>query len=1258
MDGRPILGPGVETVAAGSPAIPTLLHYTWRTAEVPARFEPFVRSWHRHHPGWTHRLWTDADLRCFVAEHDPEFLPVLDGYPEPIMRVDAARYLVMAHLGGVFVDLDLECFRPVDPLLEGHSLVIGLEPESHVQTGKAAARKLDRLPCPSFLASAPHHPFWTDVRRGLMEARHEIDPLDATGPFLLSRLHARYRHAAPVRLVEPALLYPVDRDACWRGEMFDIERWDRIASQAYAHHHWEGTWFRNRHPHRIGAPAGAVAQISTGRHRIAPPVRLKLAPNWSGEGRDLELVSCVMVTGRRAPLAKLAIQCFRNQTWPARELVIIDDDPDDALARHVDALGDPAIRHIRVPAEGRPLGALRNQSLAHARGALVCQWDDDDLYDPLRIELQMRVMGITDSAACFLPRWLQWLPGLGMLAVSSRRVWEGSMLCRKEILPPYPEIRRGEDTPVAMAIVAGAQVVHLDLPRLYLYVGHERNTHAPAHHRHLMNVATARFMGPRADAVLRELDRRLPTRAYRAALDQLKADPRPLPAARPLGELRRAVGVALAERRFADVLQIWDEMLRHGDLPEALIGRAEALALLRRHDDAARAFAQFASRFQHLPQGPCGMARVAMRQRNFTAAAAACREALRRAPDDAASLCEMGRLLLLQELGDEAARHFRRAAAIAPGHRAPLMGLAGVATQQQDWPDATRRWREIWDRFRDRLAPMQIVTALAFQDRGDEARAFLANLSAPGWTPADQLAAQCRLARLQHDWDWMAGLLDRSRDIATGDPRLRRHYMEALLLRGRFQEAVALVHRFGVGTAATDQAVSTRALIGAGLVDVAYQHLRKLASSSEVLRTPARLLPDILAALRASPGPAEARRVLERIAASPDTAKNLRLAAIFERNLDDSLAALSGAGALPAGSSATATGIRAVLAAPDDPADRSAGIELPRALRAIAAIHGRHPGSLLDTQTNLAAALALGDRVARAVAEGAPLSIIRLGDGEGNFLPYAGDLERHRRTDQASIQRIWWAHEPLPPAGLRRIELELAAAIRMADIVGIPDAYRLVLSLGGGTMPTQTSRGVLAVVEQFAGVAPAPEGGPIGQPHHLLTSCHLNNAFAFWRIWDALLGRLGRCAVITGRNDLPAALERRFGVAVTRVFAIPPERKFVAPSGTPTHHFDGRFDELRGELASIRPGEAILVAAGILGKIYCAAIRQAGGIAIDIGSAADHWCGQETRTGNEAAAFRPPPRLGEWYAGRADLDAAYPALRPSAWFRERGPVAA
>lgn len=51
-------------------------------------------------------MWTDAKAREFIKDEYPWFLETFDNYPEPIQRADVIRYFVLAHFGGVYIDLD------------------------------------------------------------------------------------------------------------------------------------------------------------------------------------------------------------------------------------------------------------------------------------------------------------------------------------------------------------------------------------------------------------------------------------------------------------------------------------------------------------------------------------------------------------------------------------------------------------------------------------------------------------------------------------------------------------------------------------------------------------------------------------------------------------------------------------------------------------------------------------------------------------------------------------------------------------------------------------------------------------------------------------------------------------------------------------------------------------------------------------------------------------------------------------------------
>jgi hypothetical protein len=106
--------------------------------------------------------------------------------------------------------------------------------------------------------------------------------------------------------------------------------------------------------------------------------------------------------------------------------------------------------------------------------------------------------------------------------------------------------------------------------------------------------------------------------------------------------------------------------------------------------------------------------------------------------------------------------------------------------------------------------------------------------------------------------------------------------------------------------------------------------------------------------------------------------------------------------------------------------------------------------------------------------------------------------------------------------------------------------------------------------------------------------------------------------VISPHRDLAARLEARFRIPHVESHVIPGETRLPGTStpGGGTGHFPNRYTEILANLTVPRPGAVYLVAAGLLGKIYCSHIKQRGGIAIDVGAVVDAWMGFDTRPGH------------------------------------------
>lgn len=225
---------------------------------------------------------------------------------------------------------------------------------------------------------------------------------------------------------------------------------------------------------------------------------------------DAPMVSCLMVTRDRPNLAARAVECFLAQTYPRRELVIIDTGDGDRLRHAVEAIGLPPCTHRRVSPDGMSLGELRNLAVQSAAGRYVCSWDDDDLSDPDRLTVQMAAIEALGADACFLTREQMWWPARGLLAWSMPRIWESTMVCATSHAPRYASVERGEDTPAAFRLWRSARVVMLDEPRLYTYVVHGSNTCGEKHFAAHFAAATRTWAGAEYLARLAELADRVP----------------------------------------------------------------------------------------------------------------------------------------------------------------------------------------------------------------------------------------------------------------------------------------------------------------------------------------------------------------------------------------------------------------------------------------------------------------------------------------------------------------------------------------------------------------------------------------------------------------------------------------------------------------------------------------------------------------------------------------------------------------------------
>lgn len=89
-----------------------------------AEFEAFGKTWLDMNPGWKMRVWTEADLPELA--HVEEFERAVT----PTQISNLMRWCIIAKFGGIFIDNDMECLKPIEPILENVSCFVAMKKNS------------------------------------------------------------------------------------------------------------------------------------------------------------------------------------------------------------------------------------------------------------------------------------------------------------------------------------------------------------------------------------------------------------------------------------------------------------------------------------------------------------------------------------------------------------------------------------------------------------------------------------------------------------------------------------------------------------------------------------------------------------------------------------------------------------------------------------------------------------------------------------------------------------------------------------------------------------------------------------------------------------------------------------------------------------------------------------------------------------------------------------------------------------------------
>jgi len=157
--------------------IPKIIHHIWLGSALPSKWDAYLSSWRDTHPGWQTRLWTEDTLGPVL---DRALFPELISTENKVLqaRTNVLRLELMRQFGGVYADVDIMSFRPVEHLLPRDVFVF--------------SDAADNWPNNCYLAAPPDHPFpswclrlmhgwWSSWKHRAMTAEAQCDIVGMKG---------------------------------------------------------------------------------------------------------------------------------------------------------------------------------------------------------------------------------------------------------------------------------------------------------------------------------------------------------------------------------------------------------------------------------------------------------------------------------------------------------------------------------------------------------------------------------------------------------------------------------------------------------------------------------------------------------------------------------------------------------------------------------------------------------------------------------------------------------------------------------------------------------------------------------------------------------------------------------------------------------------------------------------------------------------------------------------------------------------------
>lgn len=191
--------------------IPRIIHQVFFShSGVPAYFSVLSQTWKEKNPDWEYRFWNHNSIEQFMASEFQNLIPLFRSFPYDVQRWHFVRYLILYRYGGLYVDMDYECIKPLDSILSDSLCCFGVEPASH-----AIQYSEPYIIGNALMASIPYHDFLDHIIQEITIGKWQnqvnavLQIKESTGSSMIKRIYNAYKKKDNITLLPAELVTPL-----------------------------------------------------------------------------------------------------------------------------------------------------------------------------------------------------------------------------------------------------------------------------------------------------------------------------------------------------------------------------------------------------------------------------------------------------------------------------------------------------------------------------------------------------------------------------------------------------------------------------------------------------------------------------------------------------------------------------------------------------------------------------------------------------------------------------------------------------------------------------------------------------------------------------------------------------------------------------------------------------------------------------------------------------------------------------------------